>query len=58
MFFNNALVYRAAYVWVDGIILPLPRHKDDKLEVAKRAWELMAVIDRMGKSPRQRFQPL
>ena len=58
MFFNNALVYRAVYVWVDGIFLPLPRYtKDDKLEVTKRACELMKVIDRMGMSPRQDFNP-
>ena len=58
MFFNNALAYRALYVWVDGIFLPLPRHtKDGKLEVTKRACELMKVIDRMGLSPRQDFNP-
>jgi hypothetical protein len=58
IFFNNALVYRAAYVWVDGIFVPLPRRtKDDKLEVTKRACDLMKVIDRMGKSPRQDFNP-
>ncbi len=58
MFFSNALVYRAAYVWVDGIHLPLPRHtKAGSLEVTKRACALMKVIDRMGKSRRPDFNP-
>jgi hypothetical protein len=57
VFFNNALVYRAVYVWVDGIFLPLPHPKDERLEVTKRACKLMEVIDRMGKSPRQDFNP-
>lgn len=56
IFFNNALVYRALYVGVDGIFFTLPRHQDGKLEVTKRACELMKVIDRMGKSPRQDFE--
>ena len=51
MFFNNALVYRAVYVWVDGIFLPLPRHtQDDTLEVTIRACDLMKVIDRMARA--------
>ena len=58
MFFNNALVYRAAYVWVDGILLPLPHYqKDGTLAVTKRACKLMEVIARMGKSPRPEFNP-
>jgi hypothetical protein len=58
MFFNNALVYRTAYVWVDGIHLPRPRHTGDgKLEVRKRACDLMNLVDGMGKSPRQGFNP-
>ena len=56
-FFNNGLVYRAAYVWVDGIFFPLPRHANGKLVVMKRTCDLMKVIDRMGKSPRPDHNP-
>jgi hypothetical protein len=57
VFFNNALVYRVPYVWVDGISLPLPRRTDEGLQVTRRACDLMKVIDRMGLAPRQDFNP-
>ena len=56
VFFNNALVYRTAYVWVDGIHFPLPRHtKGKELEVDKRACEFMEVIDSMGRAARPAY---
>ncbi len=55
MFFNNALIHRTAYIWVDGIKLPLPRPRGDKLSVTERACKLMKVMDRIGKSPRSNF---
>jgi hypothetical protein len=57
IFFHSALVYRSSYVWVDGIYLPLPKHKDGRLEVPKRACDLMSIIDQMGQSPRPDFNP-
>jgi hypothetical protein len=57
IFFNNALVYRSAYVWVDGVTLPLPQRKGGKLEVTKRGAALMKIIDAMGRSPRPDFNP-
>ena len=56
MFFNNALVYRTAYVWVDGIHFPLPRHTQGAaLEVDKGACEFMEVIDSMGRAARPAY---
>ena len=57
VFFNNALVFRAAYVWVDGVNLPLPQQNAGKLEVTKRACDLMKVFDRQGRSPRPDYNP-
>lgn len=56
VFFNNALVYRTAYVWVDGIHFPLPRHTQGAaLEVDKGACEFMEVIDSMGRAARPAY---
>lgn len=58
VFFNNALVYRALYVWVDGIYLPLPqRTEEGNFKVTNRACSLTKIIDRMGKSPRPDHHP-
>jgi hypothetical protein len=57
VFFNNALVFRTAYVWVDGITFPLPRRtKDGDLQVTERACKLMKIIDRMGLAPRPDYE--
>ncbi len=58
VFFNNAMVFRTAYVWVDGINLPLPRRtKDDGLEVTKNACALIKIIDALGKALRPDYSP-
>jgi hypothetical protein len=58
VFFNNTLVYRTLYVWVDGIHLPLPRRtKEGALQVTERSCALMKIIDRMAKSPRPEYNP-
>jgi hypothetical protein len=51
VFFNHALVYRAAFVWVDGAKFPLPNNDHD-LKVEKAACDLIKIIDRMGSAPR------
>jgi hypothetical protein len=53
IFFNHALVYRAAYVSVDGgnIKLPCPNNDVD-LKVEKGACNLIKLIDRLGAAPR------
>jgi hypothetical protein len=53
VFFNNALVYRDAYVAVDGggILLPVPRRADNgDLEVAERACMFVKLLDSMSQS--------
>jgi len=51
VFFNKALVYRDAYVTVDGgrILLPVPRRtKNGNLEVAERACRFVKLLDSMS----------
>jgi len=55
VFFNNALVFRVAYVWVDGTFFPLPRHAKEGLEVSKRACAFMELIDSIGRSVRRDY---
>ncbi len=52
VFFNNALVYRTPYIWVDGIFFPNPRSGDKGLEVNKQACTFMKLIESMGSTPR------
>jgi hypothetical protein len=58
VFFNNAMVFRERYVWVDGIHLPLPRRtKSGGLEVASNACALTRITDALGKAPRPDYNP-
>jgi hypothetical protein len=52
VFFNNSLVYRTPYIWVDGIYFPNPRSGDKGLEVNKQACSFMKLIESMGSTPR------
>jgi hypothetical protein len=52
VFFNNALVSRAPYVWVDGIFFPNPLPGDKGIEVNKHACTFMKLIESMGSPTR------
>jgi hypothetical protein len=58
VFFNHALVYRTAYVYVDGgrHKLPLPNNDVD-LKVEKGHCDLIKVIDRMAVAQRTDYDP-
>jgi hypothetical protein len=58
IFFNHALVYRTAYVSVDGgnIKLPCPNNDHD-LKVEKGKCDLIRLIDRLGMAPRPGHNP-
>lgn len=52
VFFNNALVYRTPYVWIDGIFFPNPLPGDKGIEVNKHACTFMKLIESMASAPR------
>ncbi len=52
VFFNNALVYRSPYVWVDGIFFPNPVPRDKGIEVNKHACTFMKLIESMSSAAR------